>query len=108
MEEVDWAMQHSGGRKLQHTICKLSLAAVLYLLWIERNRRWFQGSGAREVICKKDCDIRACINSWKHIRKLMRIGLSEISGRYSTKCLALDFSSLTSKARSVSSCFVNL
>lgn len=41
MEEVEWAMQHSGGRKLQHTICKLSLAAVLYLLWIERNRRWF-------------------------------------------------------------------
>lgn len=57
---------------------------------------------------KKDCDIRACINSWKHLRKLMRIGLSAISGRYSTKCLALDFSSLTSKARSVSSCFVNL
>lgn len=33
MEEVDWAMQHGYGRKLQHTICKLSLAPVLYLLW---------------------------------------------------------------------------
>ncbi|KAH7843862.1 hypothetical protein Vadar_021521 [Vaccinium darrowii] len=42
-DEEAWIVQHSGGSSMKNTIYKLSLAAVVYNIWRERNGRIFKG-----------------------------------------------------------------
>lgn len=60
---------------------------------LKENKRLFQGPGleAREAICRVEFDIKACINSWKQIRKTDENRLYAMNSRFFTMCLALDF-----------------
>lgn len=39
VQEMDWAVSNKGGHGVIHSLFKLSLAAILYHLWRERNFR---------------------------------------------------------------------
>lgn len=87
-EEVDGAAQHCGGEEMKHVIFKLSLAAALSNLWMERNRRVFQGSSlpVKEISCRAEAEIRACISSWS-MKKTDELGYCACSGGSFTKLL---------------------
>ncbi|GAV92740.1 hypothetical protein CFOL_v3_36118 [Cephalotus follicularis] len=40
--KVQWMTDHTKGNKFHHTLRKLALAATVYHIWIERNRRCFK------------------------------------------------------------------
>ncbi|GAV91953.1 hypothetical protein CFOL_v3_35338 [Cephalotus follicularis] len=40
-DEIRWMLAHSKGSKFPETVRKLALAATVYHVWLERNRRTF-------------------------------------------------------------------
>ncbi|KAI8553123.1 hypothetical protein RHMOL_Rhmol06G0320000 [Rhododendron molle] len=61
--EVHWMTQHCGGSSFKHSVLKLSLAAVAYGIWCERNCGVFrkQRINLRDLIAKIKTDLRACL-----------------------------------------------
>ncbi|KAJ9536667.1 LOW QUALITY PROTEIN: hypothetical protein OSB04_un000140 [Centaurea solstitialis] len=54
-------------------ICKIALAASVYMIWKERNRRIFTSERRTEIVCAKDTiDIIMLRNAWKRMRKHTR------------------------------------
>lgn len=41
-EEIKWTIAHANGRHTQDEIYRITLAATVYHLWLERNYRLFQ------------------------------------------------------------------
>ncbi|GAV66547.1 hypothetical protein CFOL_v3_10057 [Cephalotus follicularis] len=54
MEEVQWMIEHKKGNKFSEMVRKLALAATIYHIWLERNRRCFNNLflHAQEIIRK--------------------------------------------------------
>ncbi|KAJ9536704.1 hypothetical protein OSB04_un000089 [Centaurea solstitialis] len=51
-------------------ICKIALAAAVYMIWKERNRRIFTSERRTEIMCAKDTiEIIMLRNAWKRMRK---------------------------------------
>lgn len=69
--EVNWMTQHCGGSSFKHSVLKLSLAAVVYGIRCERNCGVFrkQRINPRDLIFKIKTDLRACLISWKQVKK---------------------------------------
>ncbi|GAV80391.1 hypothetical protein CFOL_v3_23852 [Cephalotus follicularis] len=40
-DEIQWLLAHSKGNKFPATVLKLAFAAIVYHVWLERNRRCF-------------------------------------------------------------------
>lgn len=68
--ELNWAKLHRGSSSFQYIVFKLSLAAIIYGLWCERNRRIFRGLSLTngEHGAKVESDLRACISSWRCVK----------------------------------------
>lgn len=66
-----WTKQHRGGGSMSDSVFKLSLEAVIYWPWRERNDRtfrcWCKDCSSLQNLIILD-DIRECINSWRRIR----------------------------------------
>lgn len=71
--ERSWACSHKAGKSLEHTVYRVSLAASLYWIWRERNflSFFFQNKSrdVRGLINQMEEDVRACMVSWKSIKK---------------------------------------
>lgn len=69
--ELIWATNHRSSSSFKHSIFKLSLAAVLYGIWCERNRRVFQRQSlsSMDLIAKVTSDLRASFISWRKVKK---------------------------------------
>ncbi|KAJ9536675.1 LOW QUALITY PROTEIN: hypothetical protein OSB04_un000148 [Centaurea solstitialis] len=51
-------------------ICKIAIAAAVYMIWKERNRRIFTSERRTEIMCAKDTiEIIMLRNAWKRMRK---------------------------------------
>ncbi|KAJ9557121.1 hypothetical protein OSB04_011735 [Centaurea solstitialis] len=51
-------------------ICKIALAAAVYMIWKERNRRIFTSERRTDIVCAKDTiEIIMLRNAWKRMRK---------------------------------------
>ncbi|GAV76495.1 zf-RVT domain-containing protein, partial [Cephalotus follicularis] len=58
-QEIQWMIEHTGGNKLPQAFRKLALAATVYHIWMERNRRAFKNSflPPAAIISKIQCDV---------------------------------------------------
>ncbi|KAI8572462.1 hypothetical protein RHMOL_Rhmol01G0200700 [Rhododendron molle] len=65
-----WAVNHRAGKSCLCTVYKLSLAASIYWIWRERNKRIFQGQGASASSLSSLIidEIRACLCSWRGVK----------------------------------------
>lgn len=63
--------QHCGGASFKNSVLKLSLAAVVYGIWRERNCRVFnhQQSNPGDLIAQIRMDLRAYLTSWRGVKK---------------------------------------
>ncbi|GAV61082.1 zf-RVT domain-containing protein [Cephalotus follicularis] len=80
VEEVLWMTDHSRGHSLPATVRKLALAASVYHIWMERNRRSFKNHflPVLEIIGKIRQDV-----GWK----LLTGGKIQRSERYQSICI---------------------
>ncbi|KAG5533435.1 hypothetical protein RHGRI_027563 [Rhododendron griersonianum] len=77
-QEIDWASRHMTGNGLQQSLYKMVLAASLYHIWLERNKRVFQGSqrDALSLVSVVKADIRSCLSLWRKVKRSARMVLS--------------------------------
>lgn len=68
--ELEWAVQNRRGKGLRNAIYKLSLVAVIYNLWGERNLRIFQqkSRGVADVAGVIFDGVRAKLSSWSLVK----------------------------------------
>ncbi|KAG5533436.1 hypothetical protein RHGRI_027563 [Rhododendron griersonianum] len=66
------------GNGLQQSLYKMVLAASLYHIWLERNKRVFQGSqrDALSLVSVVKADIRSCLSLWRKVKRSARMVLS--------------------------------
>lgn len=71
VQEMDWAVSNKGGDGVIHSLFKLSLAAILYHHWRERNFRVIQRTRAKpdEIIQRVIADLRSCMSSWRNTKR---------------------------------------
>ncbi|GAV80864.1 hypothetical protein CFOL_v3_24324 [Cephalotus follicularis] len=66
LEEIQWMVEHSKGKQLQHRLRKVAFGAAIYHIWLERNRKCFRNSyiPPQEIIRKIQGDVRAKLVSF--------------------------------------------
>lgn len=68
---IGWMVQYGNGDQFSCLVSKISLAALIYHIWGERNRRIFQGYGGQVQQLERSVmtDTRACVSAWRQIKK---------------------------------------
>ncbi|KAG5564756.1 hypothetical protein RHGRI_000831 [Rhododendron griersonianum] len=69
--EVTWMIQYCAAASFKHSVLKLSLAAVVYGVWRERNCRILrkQKTSLRNLIAKIKTDLRASLIAWGGVKR---------------------------------------
>ncbi|GAV64825.1 hypothetical protein CFOL_v3_08340 [Cephalotus follicularis] len=59
LQEIQWMTNHRRGNKLPQVFRKLALAATVYHVWLERNRKAFKNSflPSASIVSKIQCDV---------------------------------------------------
>ncbi|XP_058200946.1 uncharacterized protein LOC131315769 [Rhododendron vialii] len=70
---VDWMVQHHTDTLFLNLVAKVIFAATIYHVWGERNRRIFQqhrGLDVRNLEAQICTEVRACISSWRGVKRI--------------------------------------